>query len=158
MPPKLRVEMAREITLKSQSPKHYQIQLFHQLVILESIIIKNAAASFRLSFIIDTKGELEPRSRELPRLAINTIENLARISLMRIALNKSNPVVKEIVIINPIKYNTIATIPAEPVVKIFHCRVFYPYFLLPSNHLQNQPSHQHDEFQLRLLLMQQPVD
>ena len=32
-----------------------------------------------------------------------------------IALNKSNPVVSEIVTTNPIRYNIIATIPAEPV-------------------------------------------
>ena len=55
---------------------------------------------FVLSFIIETKGEFEPREQNCPMLAINTIENLARISLIRIALNKSNPFVKRNVMIN----------------------------------------------------------
>jgi len=70
----------------------------------------NAAASFFLSFIVFTKGEFEPSEAEFPILAINTIENLAKISLIKIALNKSNPLVREIVIIKPTRYNTIPTI------------------------------------------------
>ena len=78
-------------------------------------IMMNAAASFFLSFIIFTKGEFEPSEAEFPKLAINTMENFAKISLIRIALNKSNPLVREIVTTKPIRYKTIATIPAEPV-------------------------------------------
>jgi hypothetical protein len=54
-------------------------------------VIIAAIASFLLSFIICTNGEFEPTVAEFPRLAINTIENLDRISLRRIILKSSNP-------------------------------------------------------------------
>jgi len=95
----------------------------------------NAAASFFLSFIIFTKGEFEPSEAEFPKLAISTMENFAKISLIRIALNKSNPLVREIVIIKPIRYKTIATIPAEPVERSFIALSFLsllPFTISPS--------------------------
>ncbi len=88
-----------------------------------------------MSFIIFIKGEFEPNDAEFPKLAIKTIENFAKISLIKIALNKSNPVVSEIAITNPIKYKTIATTPAEPVERSFIAFSFFclfPFTIRPS--------------------------
>jgi hypothetical protein len=53
------------------------------------IVITLATTSLLLSFIICKNGELEPTAAELPILAIRTIENLAKISLSKIAWNNS---------------------------------------------------------------------
>ena len=49
------------------------------------IVITPATANLLLSFMICMNGELEPVTADFPILAINTIENLARISLSKIA-------------------------------------------------------------------------
>ena len=81
------------------------------------------------------KDEFEPTDAEFPKLAIKTIENFAKISLIKIALNKSNPVVSEIVTTNPIRYKTSETTHAEPVERSFIALSFFslvPFTIKPS--------------------------
>ena len=66
---------------------------------------------------------------------MNTIENLARISLIKIALNRSMPEVRDRVMMRPTRYSTIPTIPAEPVETSFIALSFFsllPFTISPS--------------------------
>ena len=105
IPPKLRVDIPKITSVTIKVTPSITSPVVSPSKTTGIIIIANASINFLLSFIICTKDEFDPTEAEFPKLAIKTIENFAKISLIKIALNKSNPVVSEIVTIIDIYNN-----------------------------------------------------
>ena len=84
---------------------------------------------------LNAMKDLSTGSAGVVAIVLYLIGLVITISLIKIALNKSNPLVSEIAITKPIRYKTIATTPAEPVERSFIALSFFsllPFTIRPS--------------------------